>query len=151
MELWKRNHKVAEVKADPVKHNAGNNLIDAKLGFEPSNNGANTCSACGTRQNNHWNLKYWRKVQAIANNNSKDGAYNVLTLSTNVEEANAECKGNGNTRKEQRCCLNNDVRNVFWLTYHAANKSLKRADRVITCNNQNNRSNQQANKNSNNC
>ena len=151
MELWKRNHKVAEVEADPVKHNAGNNLVDAKLSLKPSNNGTNTCAACGTNQNNYRNLQHRRKIKTVANNNGEDSTYNVLTLSANVKEANAECKSNSNTRKEQRCCLNNDVRNIFWLTYHAANKSLKRADRVITCNNQNNRSNQQANKNSNNC
>ena len=109
MELWKRNHKVAKVEADPVKHNAGNNLIDAKLGFKPSNNGTNTCTTCGTHQNNNRNLKYRRQVKAVANNNSQDSTYNVLTLSANVKEANTECKGNSNTSKEQRCCLNNDV------------------------------------------
>ena len=138
MELWKRNHKIAEVEADPVKHNAGNNLVDTKLGLEPSNNGTNTCSTCGARQNNYRNLQHRWKVQAIANNNCKDSTYNVLTLSANVKETNAECKGNGNTGKEQRCCLNNDVGNIFWLAYHAANKSLKRADRIISRNNQNN-------------
>ena len=151
MELWERNHKVTEIEADPVKHNAGNNLVDAKLSLKPSNNGTNTCATCGTNQNNYRDLQHRRKVQTVTNNHSKNGAYNVLALCANVKEANAERKSNSNTRKEQGSCLNNDVRNVFWLTYHATNQSLKRADRVISCNNQNNRSNQQANKNCNNC
>ena len=151
MELWKRNHKVAKEETNPVEHNAGNNLVDAKLSFEPSDNSANTCSACGSNQNNYRNLQHRRKIKTVANNDCKDGTYNVLTLSANVKEANAESKSNCNTSKKQRCCFNNDVRNVFWLTYHAANKSLKRTDRVISCSNQNDGSNQQANKNCDNC
>ncbi len=79
--------KVAEVEADPVKHNAGNNLVGCQTEcFKPSDDYANTCSACGTYQTTT-GICSTGEGQG-QHNNGQDSTNNVLTLSANVKEAN---------------------------------------------------------------